>query len=284
MKRIVFSVVLLAAVVATGQEWEGDLLGAEGDLHGMLGVTWDSKYIWRGFDIFDNVSATHFLTDLNLFDSGFGVSAVGHRPNSSGSEDLERWDYTAYYQNGVFAGEPLATNFRVGWVYYSYPELNEGESIDLQEGHVILSWPNLVPIKGFQPSCVVVKAWPSDSGSRLPDAASGWLYILMLDYAFSIPGIVPDIPEHVVKLHSELVYNDGFTPTPARRYSDWSVVYPNPDHGFSNAVFGVSTDLAFGDVTKVIFTPAVYYQITMDNSINRDDDELWASFALKYTF
>lgn len=284
MKRVVFSVVLLAAAVAAGQEWEGDLLGFEGDLHGMLGVTWDSKYIWRGFDLYDDVSATHFLADLSLFDSGFGVSAVGHRANSSGFEDRERWDYTVYYQNGVFAGEPLATNFRVGWVYYSYPELNEGESVDLQEGHVILSWPNLVPVKGFQPSCVLVKAWPSDSGSRLPDAASGWLYILMLDYAFSIPGIVPDIPEHVVKLHSELVYNDGFTPTPARPGGDWSMVYPNPDHGFSNVVFGISTDFAFGDLNKIIFTPAVYYQVTMDNSINEDDDELWASFALKYTF
>ncbi len=284
MKPIVFSVVFLAAAGAAGQEWEGDLLGVEGDLHGMLGVTWDSKYIWRGFDMYDDVSATHFLGDLNLFETGFGLSVVGHRANSSGFEDRERWDYTLYYQSGILAGEPYATNFRFGWVYYNYPELNGGESIDLQEGHMILSWPNLLPIKGLQPSYVLVKLWPANSGSPLPAAASGWLHILMLDYGFSVPGIVPDIPEHVIKLHFELVYNDGFTPTPAQPSRNWSTVYPHPDHDFSNAVLGTSTDFAFGDVKNIIFTPALYYQLTLDNSINEDNDELWASFALKYTF
>ncbi len=284
MKRAVFSVVLLATAVAAGQEWEGDLLGVDGGIHGMLGVTWDSKYIWRGFDMYDDVSATHALADFNLFDSGFGVSAVGHRANSSGFEDREQWDYTAYYQNGVLAGEPYATNFRFGWVYYNYPELNSDESVDLQEMHMILGWPNLVPVKGLQPSYVLAVLWPSDSGSRLSDSASGSLHILMLDYQFSVAGIVPDIVEHAIRLHWELVYNDGFSPTPARPFRDWSTVYPNPDHGFSNTVFGISTDLVLGDRRNIIFTPALYYQITLDNTINEDDDELWASFGLKYTF
>lgn len=284
MKRLVFAVMLLAAGVAAGQDWEGELLGIEGDLHGMLGVTWDSKYVWRGFDWFDDKSAVHFLGDLSLGDSGLGVAVAGHRPNSSGFEDKERWDYTAYYQNGAFAGEPYATNFRFGWVYYSYPELNGGESLDLQEGHAILAWPNLLPIKGLQPSYLVAKLWPSDSGSRLTDSASAWLHILMLDYAFAIAGAIPDMPEPLIKLHAEVIYNDGFSPTPGQPLNDWTVVYPDPDHAWSNAVLGASTDLFFGDQNNIIFTPAVYYQITLDNSINEDDDELWASLGLKYVF
>ena len=280
MKRVVFLVVLLATATALGQDWEGDLqedTELQG-LHTMVGVTWDSKYIWRGFDIFDDKSATHLMVDLNLFESGFGVSAVGHRANGSGFEDAERWDGTLYYQSGVYAGQPYATNFRLGFVHYLFPELNDEESLDRQEGQLVLAWPNIIPIQGLQPSYALIKMWPADSGSRLSDAASGWMHIFMLDYGFSVPGIVSSIPEHVITLHSELVYNDGLSVT--TRFS-------NPAHDFTHAVLGASTDLAFGSGGNLVLTPAVYYQLTLEETISEDgdkDNELWVSLGLKYAF
>jgi hypothetical protein len=284
MKRVVFLAILLTAVTATGQDWAGDLQTEGGSVHAMAGLTWDSKYIWRGFDVYDGKSAAHLSVDLNLFETGFGASAVGHRALAAGFEDRERWDGTLYYQGGLFAGAPLATNFRAGFVYYMYPELNEGESLDMQEGHLILSWPNLLPIQGLQPSYLLIKMWPSHSGSPLPNSASGWMHIGMLDYGFSIPGLIPGIAEHVIMLHGELVYNDGLTITPARPRNDWTVVYRNPDQDFSHYVLGISTDLAFGPDGSFIFTPAAYYQNTLNNSINEDDDEIWVSLAVKYAF
>lgn len=272
-QAVVLMVLMAVAGAAPGQDWEGDLVGVDHNVDGMIGVAWDSQYIWRGFDVFDDESAVHILGDLNF--SGFGLSAAGHRANSSGFEDRERWDYTLYYQNGAFLGEPYATNFRFGWVYYNFPELNEGESIDLQEGQAVLSWPNLLPIKGLCPSYAVVKMWPAKSGSRLPDSSSGWLHILMLDYGFTIPGLLPDIPEHLIRLHSEIVFNDGVTMVPERR---------NPDQDWSHAVFGASTDLAFGPGDSIVFTPAVYYQVTLEQSVNPDESEFWASLSLKYMF
>jgi hypothetical protein len=279
----VFLVGILAlALPVAAQDWEGDLLGIKGDLHGSVGVTWDSKYLWRGFDFYDDKSAVHVLTDLSLFDTGFGVSVAGNRACASGFEDRERWDFTAYYQNSLFNDEAYVTRFRFGWTYYDYPELNAEESLNLQEGHLILSWPEILPVKGLCPTYALVKMWPSESGSRLADA-SGWLHIFMLDYGFSIPSLIPgQSKEQLVKLHSEVVYNDGFSPTPARPVNDWHTVYPNPDHDWSHAVFGVSTDFNFG--YGIFFTPALYYQLTMDKSINEDDDELWASFNLRFTF
>jgi len=276
MRRLVFLTVALTAAVAAAEQWEGDVQTEQGQLRGMVDVTWDSKYIWRGFDVYDDKSATHLLADLSLFDTGFGVRAVGHRANSSGFEDRERWDFTGYYQNTLFpADEPAATKFRVGWVYYSYPELNRGESLDLQEGHLVLAWPNLLPVEGLQPSYALIKLWPARSESRLPEAASGWLHILMLDYAFSIPGLIPELPDHIIRLHSEVIYNDGVTPLPE---------YPNPDHDWSNAVFGASMDVALGADRSLVFTPAVYYQITLNETINQDEDEVWASLSLNCTF
>ncbi|MEN6576279.1 MAG: hypothetical protein ABFD90_08045 [Phycisphaerales bacterium] len=280
MKRVVFLTVLLAAVTALGQDWEGDLQDetAVGKLHTMVGVTWDSKYIWRGFDIFDDKSATHLSIDLNLFETGFGASLVGHRANGSGFEDLERWDGTLYYQSGAWAGESYATNYRFGFVHYLYPELNEGESLDQQEGQMVLAWPNLLPVQGLQPSYALIKMWPADSGSRLSDAASGWMHILMLDYGFSVPGILAGMPDHVITLHSEVVHNGGLSVTPR---------YRNPDYDWTHAVLGASTDFSFGPGGNLVLTPAVYYQITMESSISEDgdkDNELWVSLALKYAF
>lgn len=276
--------VLLTAVAATGQEWEGDLLQEGGRLHALIGIGWDSKYVWRGFEIFDDKSVTHLMADLNLFETGFGLSIVGHRANGSGFEDLERWDGTAYYQGSVLEGDPLATNFRVGYVYYFYPELNSGESLDMQEGQLVLSWPNLLAVPGLQPSYALIVIGQGESPSIIADGGSGVLHIGMLDYSFAIPGFMPGTEEQIIILHSELVYNDGVTITPARPRNDWATVYPNPDHDFSHVVFGASTDFVLDPSGSLLFTPSVYYQKTLNNTINEDDSEFWVSVALKYMF
>jgi len=287
MRQAVFLVaILVVAAPAAAKVWRGDLQGGQvgqlGGLHGSVAVTWDSKYLWRGFDFYDDEGALHLQTDLSLFDTGFGVSVAGNRAASGGFEDKERWDFAGYYQNSLFKDQPYVTQFRVGWAYHAYPELNEGESLDLQEGQLILSWPSILPIKGMCPTYELVKMWQADEESRLADG-NGWLHILMLDYGFSIPSLVPgSSKEQLVKLHSEVVYNDGFSPTPARRVNDWRILYPNPDHDWSHAVFGVSTDLDFG--SGIVFTPGVFYQLTLNNSINEDDEELWASLTLKWSF
>ena len=99
---------------------------------------------------------------------------------------------------------------------------------------------------------------------------SGFAHVFMLDYGLPVKGLVPEIPEHVLNLHTELVYNDGIGPAGQ-----------DVDHDWSNAVFGVSTD--FNLDKNLTLTPAIYYQVSMDKSVN-DDDELWSTLGLKYKF
>jgi hypothetical protein len=279
MRHAVLVIALWAAAVAAGQDSSDDLSESQGGLHGVVGAVWDSQYIWRGFDIFNDKSAVHALVDLNLFDSGFGVSAVGHQGLSEAFGDLQRWDGSIYYQNGLWAGETLATNYRLGYVYYYYPKTNFGLTQDLMEGHVVLAWPNLLPIKGLQPSYVFAYMWPGmkNHWAQFENQdfnynSTGMFHIGMLDYAFTVPALLPSMDDQVIKLHSEIVYNGGVSP------------YGNKiKSGFSNAVFGASTDFAFGADKNIILTPAVYYQLSLRSDVD-NENEFWAGVSLKYAF
>jgi len=70
---------------------------------------------------------------------------------------------------------------------------------------------------------------------------------------------------------SEFAYNDGVHPGGG-----------NVDHDWSNAVFGIATDFDLGG--NFTLTPAIYHQITMDKSINPDQDETWVGLSVTYKF
>jgi len=255
----------------------GGLVQAQdSELHGSIDVTYLSKYVWRGFDIYQDKSAIQPSLDVNLFGTGLGINVMGHRANSDGFEEGERWDYTFYYGHSLFEDESFATMCRLGWVYYNYPQNSSGIA-DLQELQAVFSMPKILSVKGLVPTYVLVKLWPSESGSMvgsrspLGGTASGFAHIFMLDYGLTISGLLPETPEQTVNFHSEFVFNDGVGPNGA-----------NVDHDWSNAVFGVSTGFNLAD--NIVLTPGVYHQITMDSSVNDDKDETWATLGMTYKF
>jgi hypothetical protein len=252
------------------------------ELHGSFDLTYQTDYVWRGFDIFGDQSAIQPSLDLDLFGTGFGTSVIGHRAISSGYEAAERWDYYLYYQNMINPEERTALMYRLGYMYYNFPDMSHSH-FDLQELHAIFSLPKICPF-GTIPSYVLVKLWPSSSGSLVgsrsrllypPDkagTASGWAHIFMLDYPLKTAGILPDTPEQVFNLHAEAVFNDGVGP-PGN----------NVDHDWTNAVFGVTTGFDLTD--DLVLTPGVYHQIAMDRSVNdSSENETWATLSLTYKF
>lgn len=225
--------------------------------------------------MYDDHSAIQPALTLNLTDN-WGVNVQGHRANSDGFENSERWDYTLFYNTRFFEGEKYVMNTRFNYTYYNYPDMSSHTeaSIDIQETNAIFSFPKLTGVKGLVPTYVLVKLWPTNSGSPVGsggagNAASGWAHIFMLDYPLEV-----DCPitggKRILNLHAETVYNDGVHPQGRRA-----------DHDWSNAVFGVTTDFQLDDNCTI--TPGMYYQSSWDDSVN-DEDEYWATLNMRYTF
>ena len=265
-------------VVAVIVSFAGMTQAIEGELHGALDMTFSSKYIWRGFDVYDDHATIHPSIDLDLFGTGFGFNITGHRANSSGFELNERWDYTIYYQTRLFADEVYATNLRAGYMYYNYPDRTSHTkaSIDLEEFHSIFSFPNILPVEGLVPTYCLVKLMPANSGTSLGSntatggTASGFAHIFMLDYGVPVTSPVTG-DELTLNLHTEVVYNDGVSPNGAA----------DVDHDWSNAVFGINTTMDIGN--NLSFTPGIYYQSSWDKSVNTED-EFWTTLSMTYKF
>lgn len=254
----------------------------DSDLHGSVDFTYQSKYLWRGFDLFDDKSAMQPGLDVDLFGTGLGISVMSHRANSDGFEDDERWDYSLYYQSTLFENEAHALMYRLGYVYYNFPDPgpdprpdHSHSEPDLQELHAILSLPNMCPA-GVVPSYALVKLWPNSSESLVgapssDGTASGFLHIFRLDYPLVVGGILPETPEQIINFSAEAVYNDGTGPAGQ-----------NVDHDWSHAVFGISTGIDLSDA--FVLTPGVYQQVTWDSSVNEDKDETWATLSATFNF
>ncbi len=281
MKKVALPIIVIL-LAATGLAQE-----QKGGLHGVVDVTYLSKNVWRGLDVYNDKSGIQPSVTFDLWGTGLGFQVHSSRANSSGYEGAEWLRYYLFYDNVLCADQPCQTNYRLGYFYYNFPDNfnalpdSSSDLLDAQEMHLVLAWPRLLPVKGLVPAYVLVKLWPAHSdsfvGSRSPlgGTASGFAHIFMLDYGLETTCPITNKPR-VWNLHSEAVFNDGVGPQGQ-----------NIDHDWSNAVFGVSTD--FELAKNIVFTPAVYYQITMDRSClaaggDWDKDELWTTLSMKYKF
>ena len=275
--------ILLAAVILLST---AGFAQAQDELSGTVDLTYLSKYIWRGFAMYDNQSAIQASIDLDLYGTGFGLNVLWSRANSSGFENTEQVDLTLSYSSSCFEYETYAIDYTVGWMYYNYPDQPTGGSpitnptrraqySDLQEFFASFSWPEICP-EGVVPTYTFIKMWVSESSSEMNnllrsagyDGLGGCLHILGLGYDLPVEDLLPDLPEQILHLSLAMVYNEGM--------GAWGV-----DHDWSHAVLGVSTDFDLGN--DLTLTPGVYYQSSWEDTVN-GSDEVWCSLSVSYPF
>jgi hypothetical protein len=275
----------------------------DNEIHGNVGVIFDTKYMWRGILVYGADTAIHPFVDLDLMGSGFHFEAIGHRANASGHEESERWDYSLYYAGAMNMDESCATMYKIGYRYFNYPDLSSHRafksltdigSVDLQELYAGVAFPKMLGVPGLVPGYVLLKTWPSNSGTIVGAANpnggtySGWAHVFMLDYALPLTNIEPEIPEQVLNFHLETVYNAGVDPRPGGGYTD---------DDWTHVMLGVSTDFDLGN--DMTLTPGLNYQITFEDNgskgpamplggtyqgVSPDHDIFWASLTLNYKF
>ncbi len=262
---LLFAVMLMAA---------GPALAQEGELHGNLEMTYLSKFIWRGFAVYGSQGAWQPAVNLDLYGTGFGLQSQYSAATESGYEMVRWLRNCLYYRGQTFTDAGAwAMNYQFSYLYYNFPD-NSCDTIDLQEVNGVFSFPALLP-GGVIPSLAVVKLWPAHSGqlngadNPAGGTASGWAYVPMLDYGLPITCPVTG-EQRILNLHYEMVYNDGVAPVGGKVDSDWS-----------NAVFGISTDINLSE--NVTLTPAMYYQSSWEDTVNTQD-EFWGGVTLRMGF
>jgi len=92
-----------------------------------LGLTADmtlvTKYIWRGYDLFDDHGAYQPSINWDILDTGFSVNVWGSFPFGSGNENFKELDCTIAYGTSLFEDEIYAMDLGVNYIYYDFPRV-----------------------------------------------------------------------------------------------------------------------------------------------------------------
>jgi uncharacterized protein (TIGR02001 family) len=169
MKKLLVGMVVLLSVVGFVNAEETAEAGPiiEG-VTTTVDVTYTSKYMWRGFNVYGSHGAIQPSVDFAL-ENGFSANVWMSMPVGSGENDaggsindqLTEFDYTLAYSNSILE-DALQTNYSVGWRYYDFTKTSTKDN-DMQEVFVEFAMPNLVG-NGFTPRGAWYQMWNSKSG------------------------------------------------------------------------------------------------------------------------
>jgi hypothetical protein len=231
-------------------------------------ATYTSKYIWRGFDKLDDVSAWQPSVNFDL-GNGFSANAWASYPGSSGTTDTgfsrvnqTEYNYTLAYSGVMNETCPWRTDYKVGYRYYDYIDTGSKE-LDMQEVFAEFAMPELVG-GGIVPRGAIYQMWDSKGGG-MNAGSSGTIYAMGFGYGFTLD----QAPELPMAFGWDLVYNDG-------------VGLSTVDHDWSHMVWSLSTSMKC-PMTGAKITPAVYFQNSFEDTVNTED-ELWASLSYAFSF
>lgn len=256
-------VAILMCVVGTGAVW-----AAENKLGVDVEAAWASKYIWRGVDQLDDVAAFQPSVNFDLWGTGFSTklwTSYAGSDTEGLAADVE-YDYSITYANSVMKDDAMQVDYAFTYTYLDYPKI-ASEVADFQDVYLALAMPNIFP-GGFVPRYAVAYSWSGRPGptpgalTGRSDGAAGFVHFVGLDYNFKLG-------EQPLTLCADAVYNDG-------TYGD------NVDHDWSHIVWGLCVPYKC-PLTGAKVTPGFYYQTSMDDSVNTED-EMWISLSYKFSF
>jgi hypothetical protein len=233
----------LVPLILLGVIFQAAALYAQNDDHGFtVNNDFVTKYLWRGYDVFDDHGAWHPSIEKDL-GNGWAANVWGAQPFGSGSENLTELDYSLLYGNTACEGELYQIDYNANYIYYDFPKDNS--RADSQEVGVGMSFPNVLKdiAEGLVPRYYIGKFWLSQGGN------SGAFHILGLDYGLVCPET--GLP---INLGVDLTYNDGVL---------------GSDHDWSHFTYKAATEMEVGCLTV---TPFIGFQQSMEDTVNKEDE------------
>ncbi len=261
MKKMMLVALLL---VASGAAW-----AAEGKLGVDVDIAWASKYIWRGLDLGDNKAAFQPSVNFDLWGSGFSTKVwgtwLGGPTNGAEAEaPTEKLEYSLTYANSVSKGDAMQLDYALTYTYADY-YTTASEDFDYQDLALAMAWPKVFGESGFVPKYTIAYSWsgrPGPTTGWLTSGAEGFVHMPELDYNFK----VCDLP---MTASATAIFNDG-------TYGE------GVDHDWAAIVWGLTTNFKC-PVTGAKVTPGVYYQTSMEDTVN-ENDEFWTTLSYKFSF
>jgi len=246
---IIVAIVLLSTT--------GVLYAADGELGATVDLSYHSRWLSKGALGYGQQGAFFKTLDVDLYGTGFGVKVTHRNACSSGYVDQQRFDYRPYYTGRIAEGTAHETKFTIGAGYEHYTDIDREMANTTWEWIGSCSWPNLLP-NGIVPSYIFHYEYPAGSETAF-NHITGWVHRLRLSKKIESP----DLPTPL-NLIGEVAYTDGLG---------------GAAHDWSYAMFGVNTNL---EVCKnCTFTPGVYQQISMDDSVNKNDSVTYCIMSMK---
>ncbi len=259
----------LSPILKYSPEYGLDILDIRRGIGGRISVdlstTVQSKHMWHGFDLYDDHGVVLPAVGVTLGDTGFSGRYTRAYPLGGGLSKSVQEIYSVFYTGAFLQDTRYVTNFTTHYTYYGLPRISGARS-DSQEVGVSFSWPKLLGDSGLLPNYYFGILWPTTSGSNIA-GCEGFIHVFGLAYDLAVPDFWAAGNSQTFRLSGEITYNDGYGSGGAA-------------HDWSHVVFGASTSLERGQLT---ITPYVNYQISMDDSIN-NENELWCGVNATYRF
>ncbi len=257
-KMLLFALVLSLLTIITPalQAQEEDAkLGIWADL------TYVTKYMYRGVDFYGDKGAYQPSVYFDLFNTGFSVGLWASKPDRSGNEKWTELDYNASYTFPMFKDEAYQSNVTLDYWYFGYPKNNHKRFNEDQIAQVKVKWPNLIKIGDIKvvPMYFYAKKWPTASG--LGYQVAGYFHELKVTTMIPIPDT-----KQTLDICTDTVY----------RGNVWGL-----GNCISHVQMSASSSFDLGD--GLYFTPGLYYQFSMKDSVD-PEDECWAQFSLSKSF
>lgn len=271
MKKMLFIMMILAACLTVTVS-AADKMGVT------VEATYMTKYIWHGFDLYDNKGAFLPSVNIDLGDSGFYTGVQYVSPIGGGNaygvlplSDLERWVYWVGYANQAMVGENTQLDYDLSYTYFDLGTVRTGSSfamlmpgkisgadLDMQELAFAVKMPNICPIGVYPRYKAIYMFEPSGSEWGM----WGFEHTFGMGYDFA----VADMP---MSAGIDFVYDD--------------VEILNDQHDWSRLVAGLSTEIQLGTGKLV---PGIYYQKAFDDEATGPmiDDDFYATVSYSIDF